>query len=89
MTPKGLQAIREHGVGWCNEKQFADVLDLTETLAGALDVLITQLDVVGNSDEFRSVFLMAQLHHGAYHGPMYVSELAAARAALDKYREFK
>ena len=35
--PPGLQTHRDSGVAWCNEKQFAALLDLIETLAGALE----------------------------------------------------
>ena len=77
--PLGLQAMRDSGVAWCNEKRFAALLDLIETLAGALNLTDKQLSNVIRDDAVHTWPDTARIQRS----------VSTARTALDKYREFK
>ena len=75
--PANLQAVRDTGVAWCTEKQFAALLDLIETLAGALE------GIREHSGEDEDGVLDEWTEAAAFDECKDIS-----RAALDKYREF-
>jgi len=109
--PDGLQAVRDTGVAWCTEKQFAEILDLIETLAGALEVIQNEMTCLGCGGYGEQDVVEYVTHEMAldacepamegmpqtYHAPCdgcsgtgFIHGAGpTARAALDKYREFK
>lgn len=56
-------------------------------LREALKTLVDKLDAVHADERFRGVWTVSQMHIGAYAGPTYTDELAAARAALTGGKE--
>lgn len=52
-------------------------------LEAALRGLVTRLEQVHDSDQYRAVWQLWMIHHGPYSGPQYVKELESARKALD------
>lgn len=56
-------------------------------LREALATLVDKLDAVHADERLRAVWTVSQMHIGAYAGPTYTDELAAARAALTGGKE--
>ena len=71
------------------EKQFSEILDLIETLAGALEhangVMESYQMDIRNPPDFVAYDLVSA---GFCQGTIYLNAPQRIRAALDKYREF-
>lgn len=61
-----------------NARILASALRLKE----ALEALVVKLDRIFSSNEYLSVFTIAQVHHGPYRGENCVEEMDAARKVL-------
>lgn len=53
------------------------------TLVGALDNLVSRLELIGENEQYKAVWVLHAAHGGKYTGPTYTAELAAARAVLE------
>lgn len=73
----GREAKYEHVSQRCTKAESE-----RDALRAALEKLIKRLDFVHADGMYQSVWTLHQIHMGPYHGPRYVNELDAARAAL-------
>ena len=53
-----------------------------QELHRAVSRLVDRLELIGNSEEYRSVFAMAQIHGTPYNGPTYDKELSTVKKLL-------
>ena len=76
LVSEGAETVRE-GVGLVH-----DLRARIQTLEDALRGLVEQTERLGESSEFRSVFLLAKVHGMEYAGPTVEAELAEAQRVL-------
>ncbi len=58
---------------------------MVDGLAKALETLVNRLLFIHEDPDYKSVWVMAQVHSNPYKGPTYADQLATARAALAQY----
>ena len=74
-----LRVLVDGSVGWrCAQEQRIRA----EKAEAALRTLLDKMERVEASEAYRSVWIVAQIHSGPYHGENWAVERNAARAAL-------
>lgn len=69
------------------KKDVEKLIAQRDQLLAALNALVSRLDAVHANEDYKSVWVVNQIHAGPYQGPNYTNELEHARAAIAETRD--